>query len=256
MEVEIAACLNSGTIHVWKSDESEQFIEQLPIVPKKRKFTIALDPNSIYSLTTTTGQRKGIYPVPPASSFPFPYKEDFESYSSGSAPKYFADQKGTFEVTDVPGHGKCLKQIVGVPGHTWGNMISFPKPYSVIGDSSWINYSVSSDVFIVAGDVEIGGRFDGNMSKLSYRFILDKSGNWHLVYREKKLASGWINSFDASFWHRMYLSFSGDTVSAAIDGKILARVTDTSAGSGMVYIVSSYYPNMFDNGSYLPGSTE
>lgn len=245
MKVEIAGGLNSGAIHVWKSNQREQFIEQSSIKPKKAMFIIALDSNSIYTITTTTGQNKGMHPVPPAKSFPFPYKDDFESYSIGSTPKYFSDQKGTFEVVAIPNHGKCLRQIVTIPGFTW--FPSIPKPYSVIGNSEWSDYTISSDVFIEASDVEIGGRFNGDISRLSYRFILEKSGNWGLFYQNKELASGGINSFDASLWHSMSLSFLGDSISATINSKPLVTVIDNSTKSGMAYIVSSYYPNMFDN---------
>jgi len=247
MNVNIAGGLNSETIHVWKSNINEQFIEQKPIVSKNKKFSIDLEPNSIYTLTTTTGQHKGLYSAPPAASFPFPYKENFDSYAMGNTPKYFTDQKGTFEVADIPGHGKCLKQIVDVPGHTWGSMMTFPKPYSVVGNCGWTNYSISAEVFITASDVEIGGRYDGNMNKLSYRFGLDKSGNWRLSYRDKTLASGWTFVFDASLWHRMCLSFTDENITVSLDGNVVARVKDSSAKSGMAYIASSYYPNMFDN---------
>jgi galactosylceramidase len=245
MKVEIAGGLNSGPIHVWRSNERDQFIEQSSIKPKNTMFTIALDSNSIYTLTTTTGQNKGKHPVPPAKPFPFPYKEDFESYSIGSTPKYFSDQKGTFEVVAIPNHGKCLSQIVTIPGFTW--FTSIPKPYSVFGNSEWSDYTISSDVFIEASDVEIGGRFDCDLSKLSYRFVLEKSGNWSLFYQDKSLAYGSINSFDASLWHIMSLSFLANSISATIDGRPLAKVIDNSAKSGLAYIVSSYYPNMFDN---------
>ena len=247
MEAEIATGLNTGTVHVWKSDEGVQFIEQKIINPKKGKFSIALKPNSIYTLTTTTGQHKGMYPAPTAGPFPFPYKEDFESCPAGSTPKYFADQKGTFEVADVPGYGRCLKQIVDVPGHTCGYFMKFSRPYTVIGDPAWKDYTISSDVYIVAGEVEIGGRFSGNMSELAYRLSLDKTGNWRLSYRGNTLASGWTFVFDASEWHSMSLTFSGNAITASIDGRQVAKVADDSAGAGMVCIVSSYYPNMFDN---------
>jgi hypothetical protein len=244
MTVEIVGGLNSGTIHVWKSNAQEQFIEQKNILLKKSMVTIKLEPNSIYTLTTTTGQHKGMYVSAPVKPFPFPYKDDFESYSATSTPKYFSDQKGTFEVADITGHGKCLRQLVTIPGYTWNS--GMIKPYSVIGNSEWTDYSISFDVKIEADNVEIGGHFN-SMRLLSYRFSLNKAGNWRLFYRDKNLASGSIANFDASFWHRMSLSFQGESISASIDGKQLCMVIDNSAKSGMAYIASTYYPNMFDN---------
>ena len=41
-------------------------------------FKITLSGNSVYSLTTTTGQRKGTHEIPPDKPFPLPYQQDFE----------------------------------------------------------------------------------------------------------------------------------------------------------------------------------
>ena len=73
----------------------------------------------------------------------------------------------------------------------WQYMQGIIKPYTVIGDQKWSDYSLSADVRIVGGDVELGGRF-GDQNKLSYRWILAKDGAWKLNYQEKTLASGAI----------------------------------------------------------------
>jgi galactosylceramidase len=57
-----------------------------------------LEPGCIYSLTTTTGQRKGKTGIPPPAEFPTPYHDDFEGYAAGKMPKYFADQSGPMAV--------------------------------------------------------------------------------------------------------------------------------------------------------------
>jgi len=41
-------------------------------------FTAYLVPDTILTLTTSTGQTKGVYPIPPSKPFPIPYKDDFE----------------------------------------------------------------------------------------------------------------------------------------------------------------------------------
>ena len=44
------------------------------------KFTAHLDPDTILTLSTSTGQRKGSYgDVSPSKPFPIPYNDDFES---------------------------------------------------------------------------------------------------------------------------------------------------------------------------------
>ena len=126
-------------------------------------------------------------------------------------------------------------------------MKTAPKPYSVIGNADWKDYSVEADVLIEGGDVEIGGRFNGDMSKLSYRLSLDKAGNWRLFYRDKTFATGTIANLKGAGWHRMKITFAGNRISVAIDGKRLVEVTDQSATSGMAYIASTYDPNLFDD---------
>ncbi len=64
-------------------------------------------PNTIYSISTTTGQQKGSYTAPAASAFPFPYYENYEHYNSdftttGYRPYYHADISGGFELYNRP----------------------------------------------------------------------------------------------------------------------------------------------------------
>jgi galactosylceramidase len=246
--VTLADGLRAGPVHVWHSDAKSQFVEETAIALSHGAFTIALCGNSIYSLTTTTGQRKGlaVHPIPAAGPFPLPYRDDFESYRPGDSPRYFSDQKGTFEVCDEPGHGKCLKQIVPRQGIVWQYMPRIVKPYSVIGDQAWSDYAVAADVRIEGGDVELGGRY-GDQNKLSYRWILAKDGSWKLNYQARTLASGAIRGFDAARWHAMKIVLRGNAIEGYIDGQPLARANDASRANGMAYLASSYHGNLFDN---------
>ena len=61
--------------------------EQLPdIIVKDACFSLTCDAQSIYSLTTTTGQHKGTTLPPPARPFPTSYLEDFENYAVAQRP--------------------------------------------------------------------------------------------------------------------------------------------------------------------------
>ena len=172
---------------------------------------------------------KGVpsHAIPADKPFPFPYRDDFESYKAGETPRYFSEQKGTFEVCDEPGHGKCLKQIVPQQGIMWQYMPDVAKPYTVLGDQRWKDYTLSADVRIAGGDVELGGRF-GDQNRLSYRWILAKDGSWKLNYQKKILASGTIQGFEPSAWHAMKLVLRGTTIRGMIDGRSIAEVTDSS----------------------------
>ena len=246
LTLKVGAGLKRGPVHVWKSDASTQFVQIQDFALVDGTLSIALTANSIYSLTTTVGQTKGHHSIPADKSFPFPYAEDFESYAAGESPKYFSDQKGTFEVWEEPGHGKCLKQIVPQEGHMWEYMKKVLKPYTVIGDQKWQDYALSADVQVKGGDVEVGGRFQ-DQNQLSYRWILARDGNWKLNYQGKNLGSGTLSDFDRSAWHNLKLVLAGETLKGFIDGRLLTETKDGSVAHGMPYLASTYDGNLFDN---------
>jgi galactosylceramidase len=253
----LAEGLNAGRVHVWHSNAKSLFVQEDDLVPAQGAMTIALEGNSIYSLTTTTGQQKGnaSHEIPPAAPFPWPYADDFESYQPGQTPRYFCEQKGTFEVRDEPGHGKCLKQIVPQEGIMWIYIQNIPKPYTVVGDQQWSDYALAADVRIVGGDVELGGRF-ADQRKLSYRWILAQDGTWKLNCQQQVLASGAIQDFNAAGWHAMKLVLRGATIRGYVDGRLLADVTDSTRSHGMASLGSTYHGNLFDNVTVSEASSE
>ena len=233
---------------------AQQFVQQDDVQPVGGAFALALDPHAVYSLTTTTGQHKGAYvEPPPPKPFPFPFREDFESYRPGDTPKYFSDQKGTFEVARRADGGLCLKQIVPREGICW--FCKFRKPYTLLGDDAWRDYAVQADVFIAAGDVELGGRF-GSVGGLDYRWILARNGAWKLNYQDRVLASGSLARFDASRWHTMKLSLVGPRIRGFIDGRRLADAQEMTRAHGMAYLATTHDPNCFDNVGVLPVDEE
>jgi galactosylceramidase len=248
LAIKTADGLKADRVHVWHSDAQTQFAKEADILPVQGVLTISLPGDSIYSVTTTTGQQKGeaAHAIPPDQPFPLPYHDDFESYQAGDSPRYFSDQKGTFEVWDEPGHGKCLKQIVPQQGIMWEYMRNIVKPYTVIGDQRWSDYEFSADVHLDGGDLELGGRY-GDQNKLSYRWILAKDGTWKLNYQEQNLATGSIKNFSAARWHSMKILFRGDTIRGYLDGEMLAQTKNSSRSNGMAYLASTYHGNLFDN---------
>jgi hypothetical protein len=227
------------------------------IVPGGGSFTISnLEAGAIYSITTTTGQGMGAtaHEIPAATAFPFPYSDNFDSYAEHATPIYFTDMSGTFEVVHEQGHA-CLKQVVPQEGLLWNPSI---KPFTLIGDVDWTDYAVSSDVFVSAGNISMGGRwtgfvknFAGNVYTLGYGLRLDKTGAWALTYQDAAnditLASGTINGFNGEQWHNMKISFNGTTITGTIDAVQLAQATDTNSSKGQAVIASTYDGNLFDN---------
>lgn len=245
--------LKKGIIHIWKSDAKTQFIEQKPRRLSKNTLELEVEPDAIYTITTTTGQQKGSFGTPPpAAPFPFPYKEDFESYKPHETPKYFSDQKGTFETFDYPNGSMCLAQVVPDEGILWyGNWLL--KPHSLFGDMNWNDYAIESDVLLKGGDVEIGGRY-AERDKLGFRWILTRDGRWQLNWQYTTLASGQISKFVPSNWHHLRLEMKGNQITGLVDGKQLTTVTAEKGMKGMAFIASTYDHNLFDNIQVVPVS--
>jgi len=251
----ITGGLSTGTIYVWKSDTLQQFIQQPSITPTNGAFTIDLSANSIYTLSTTTGQQKGAKTIPPSGDlnfpststpiFPFPYSENYEGYPSGSCmPRYHSDQHGTFEVYYAPDGRKCLRQIVTGSENTWD------RPVTVIGNNAWTNYDVSADVFVDSGEVGVGGRY------MEYRqwcgIDLSKDGNWRLhdpsgALGGTQLKSGTISGFNGNVWHNLRVSFNGTSIEGFVDNVKVGSATQTAKASGAACLSSTYNRNMLDN---------
>ena len=242
----VAPELKTGPVHVWKSTAADQFIEQSALAMHNHTVELKLEPDAIYTFTSTTGQQKGSYgPPPPLKPFPFPFKEDFESYHTGDTPRYFSDQKGTFEVCQSPKGGLCLAQILPAQGIIWmGNNLL--KPHTLFGDMNWQDCVIEADVLLAGGDVEIGGRY-ADRDKLGYRWILTRAGRWQLNWQYTSLASGQIENFKPANWHHLRLELKGQQIIGVLDGKKLAVVTDASRAKGMAFLASTYDHNCFDN---------
>ena len=271
IQVQVAGKLACKKVYVWKSNATNQFVAAETIRPTNRCFTVALDGDSVYTLTTTTGQKKGCYLPPLASAFPLPFKEDYESYAAGVIPKYTSDQKGSFETARRPdGKGMCLKQIMPKEGITWCARGGFP--FTVLGDQTWSNYTFQADVMVASGYAGIGGRYSSwgpyGGTKADYSLVLQQDGTWSLMgpkqivsmvngKEEKKmqdtaLATGKLDGFTPGTWHNLALSLKGGEIRASVDGKEVACVQNDSRKNGMVYLMSSYDPNCFDNLSVTP----
>lgn len=279
LRFQIGGGLSTGEVCVWRSNAEEQFVRQADIRPVDGEFAITLDPGSIYSLSTTTGQQKGSFAnVPSDTVFPFPYYETFDQYVQpeqfGHQPRYLADIAGVFEVVERP-DGKCLRQVVPVPTISWAPDW---QPYTILGASEWQDYEVSADVCLQAGDTAgVMGRI--NSVGTGFGFIpkgyfvrLADSGECSLVVirgkkdkkevvgdaeqqslisaskddsegGEKVLGTTRIEGVAAGQWHNLKLRFEGETITALVDETVVLSATDTLYERGMAGLLAGQEKN-------------
>jgi len=273
---QIVGGLSRRPLCLWRSNAREQFIQQSDLKPTNGEFAITLEPESIYSISTTTGQQKGAFPnIPHPQSFPFPYHETFESYSEpkayGYLPRYTADIAGAFEIVTRPDQaGHCLRQVVPAPTISWAPDW---QPYTILGDDQWTDYEVSADICLGAGDsAAVMGRINhvgsgwGFIPK-GYFLQLGDDGLCRLVVirgnEEKKKLSGdaeqqallkaqsddgeggekvlgvaRIPNCSTNQWHNLKLRFEGATITGLVDGKDILTATNQLYSKGMVGLLA------------------
>jgi galactosylceramidase len=251
----IAGGLATGKLCVWRSNAKEQFVRLNDIVPDKGEFAIALEPDSIYSISTTTGQQKGGFEsIPVAKAFPFPYRDTFDQYTNpewwGYQPRYTADICGGFEIAPRPdGKGKCLRQVIDQMAQNWG-----PEwmPYTIIGDRNWKDYEVSAEIQLDNGGwAGVMGRISGTGSgwgcnPKGYYARLEEDGAVSLYVSDsskngapgKQLAAAKLSEFASANWYNLKLRFVGAKITVLIDGAEVLSTNDSTYASGMVGLVT------------------
>jgi galactosylceramidase len=276
--INVKGGLSAGKLCVWRSNAQEQFVKLDDINPVNGSFSITLDPASIYSISTTTGQQKGSFDdVPAERDFPLPYYENFDHYknakSFGYLPHYTADISGVFELADRPdGKGQCLRQVLDKKAQSWAPE---SMPYTVIGDSKWKDYEVSADTLMDDGGwVGVMGRVSNTGSGYGtdpkgYYLRLGADGEVSLVVAGQaqgrggaaagrgnapipSLATATISDFDVKQWHNLKLQFTGQHIVGFIDNKQVLAADNSAFGSGLAGLMTGGTGNarntaMFDN---------
>src|SRR6185437_7522109 len=182
--------LSAGTVHVWttnvsSSDPSTWFVHSQDITPVNGSFSLTLQPGSVYSLTTTTGQGKGTAASPAQGSLSLPYSDNFDSDIAGQQPPYLSQMQGAFEVEPCAGGrtGQCVQQQAPVQPIEWTGNAS---PFTIGGGLGWTNYTVSADALIrQAGAVQLIGRAGSAVGYYppaanEYYLQLSNTGAWSL----------------------------------------------------------------------------
>ena len=261
--VNVSGGLSTGTVHVWATDVNSpgsgpQFAQQASITPSNGSYSLTLQPGYIYSLTTTSGQGKGTAVSPAQGSLALPYSDNFDSDTAGQQPRYLAQQQGAFEVEPCAGgrSGQCVQQQTAVEPIEWD---SNSNPNTIGGNLGWTNYTVSADALIEqAGSAQLLGRVGTQKGETAadindYYLQLSNTGAWSIVRNSASgglttLASGTVTAPGTGTWQHLALTFSGATITAAINGTTVGTVTDSSYSAGMIGLATSGYQiAQFDN---------
>jgi len=241
------------TVHVWKSNSQAQFVEMKPIQAENGVLRIRLEPESIYTLSTTTGQRKGGTELAPPDSraLALPYADRFDTPEAGNLARYFIDQSGVFEHAPCPDRsGGCLRQTVPAKGIEWRFHVN-PEPYTLMGDARWTDYRVEVDArFDGQSTATVFGRIGnvGTKTELPAGYVLklDGKGAWTLGTQARVIGQGQAK-LKAGAWHRLGLSLKADRITVLVDGRAQGTVTDATYRSGLAGLGCGWQRLYFDN---------
>ncbi|HEY3607688.1 MAG TPA: ricin-type beta-trefoil lectin domain protein [Pseudonocardiaceae bacterium] len=262
--------LSTGTVHVWttnlnSTNPADYFVHAADITPSGGTYSLTVQPGHVYTLTTTTGQGKGTATGPTQAAMSLPYSDSFDSNATGTEAKYLMDWQGAFETVACGGghSGQCVRQMSAQTPITWDTL---SDPHALLGDLSWSNYTVSSDVMLEkSGYAGLIGRassqqYLGAGGLNAYYLRVTDTGTWSILRSDTSatfatLAGGTVATAGTGRWHHLALTFSGGTITASIDGTTVGSVTDFTFGSGQVgYTTSQGETAQFDNLSITPGS--
>jgi len=259
----LAGGLAATQVHIWETNSTHIFEQVASIKPVNGTFNYSFEPESLYSLTTTTGQGKGSAQAPPAAPFPRAYADDFESTPLNHNPKYLSDQDGAFEVHACDGRpGLCLDQVISTKPIPWGPL---PDPFTLTGNADATDYTVAADLhFLTSAPAALMGRVDsanvfqdGNSRWPSgYILRVNPDGGWELLSSEFKkpvatLAAGTV-ALDRHQWHHLELQFHGAQIKASLDGLVLLSLENSAHTHGMFALGTEWDHIQFDNLKVTP----
>jgi hypothetical protein len=261
--------LSTGTVHVWATDvdnpgAATDFVHTQDITPSGGSYSLTMQPGYVYTVTTTTGQGKGTATSPAAHALALPYSDTFDADATGTEAAYLSDMQGSYEVRPCAAgrSGQCVQQVTPVKPIEWQDD---SDAYALLGDTTWSNYTVSVDVDLQqTGTVTLLGRANTQnrpqSHQAAYQLRFSDTGAWSIAKNTSSgnlstLTSGTHASLGLNSWHTVSLGFSGDKITATLDGSTLGSVNDNSYAAGQVGIgVVGYQTDQFDNLSITPNA--
>ncbi|XP_071947149.1 galactocerebrosidase-like isoform X2 [Antedon mediterranea] len=252
------------SLNVWKSKfkyggaKSEMFVQMQPVKVVNGEFTVNLDLDEIYTLTTSTAGKKGQYDEPPPSSpFPIIYSDNFDDYDEFSEGSNFADQSGVFEIrqSNDADHGLVMRQVAASYPVIWCQDSN--SPVSFIGNSSWKDVSMSVDAFLEKDGtgVMVGARATNGGCKIHKShgvfFWILSNGTYLLTADIDKLevyTKGTVG-VAKNKWFNIGLIVMERQATGSIDGRdIFTHSLYEDTVNGFLAIGTlTFAPSMFDN---------
>ena len=147
--------------------------------------------------------------------------------------------------------------MITEPPIPWGPL---PNPFTLAGDESWRDYTVSADVhFLSQASAALIGRIDSSdvfrddraKWPAGYVLRLEPGGGWELLSTEYNkpevtLACGNV-TIDHARWHHIELRFHGTRIEANLDGSRLTAVDNAAHAHGMFALGTDWNRIQFDN---------
>jgi galactosylceramidase len=224
-----------------------------------------LEPQSIYTITTTSGQGKAKDPTMAASKpFPLPYSDSFNEYAQEATVKYFSDQGGSWTARPDPINpsNMVFTQVVTIQPILWHWCSSSIDPLTLIGYNKYNDYSLSVDALLTEVKqgvyVAVSGRigpdsFDARRYGFppGYTFQVESTGNWWLWRGTQSSGSTQLGkgllSFSINKWHNLEINFKGNNITAHFDGEQIWTGLDQSYSQGLAALGSGLHYAYFDN---------
>ena len=263
VDLTVSGGLSAGPVHVWSTDlvsgdRSQWFARGQDLMPDANgTVTATLQPDHLYSFTTTTGQHKASTTVPAGKPLPLPYSDAFTADTQGQQAPYLATMEGAFTVAPCAGRaGKCVRLDTPAKPLEWQSNLQNSYPYTVGGGQNWSNYQVSADVRnaqpgsvgILGRQSNLGGTVEDPSRVHYYSLTLSDTGAWSINVADGSgkpaapLTGGTLPSAAGlNTWHNLALTFDGSQIFASVDGATVGSATDTTLSAGKVGFVASGY---------------
>ena len=224
------------TLQLWRThwsfgapgDATEEFIQQAPLsVAADGTFTLLIEPDSLYTVTTLTTGHKGGFaaPVPPPALFPAQYVNNFTACAPSAEAPYFSDQNGIWECQPADATGAVvMRQMVPLLPIAWGGDT---RPHSLIGSRDLTDTSMVLDARLTAanGSFLLGARLAGTTNSAGLIVALDAAGAWNVTGTMATVQSGpalyagaLAAPFGVNVWRTLRLDVNGSTATLWVDG--------------------------------------